>query len=181
MRPALAYTGVALMLAALALYAYRTHVLDGRPETFAVQNTVGMEIDRGTDPALTAALQKLADSSQWLACVPVIQLEKMALAQTGTGVRTLKALDVLGVLNTQKFAAMAYIKRLPYSPEFKAGLNKYVDYAMSAIASIIKQFTNPDGFVDMTSVATAMTELRRGYCTLGTNFGSGNSFLPATA
>ena len=181
MRKSLAYVGAAMMVAAITIYATRGYVLGGRKEPFAADDIVGMEIDRNTDPVLVAAMQKMMDSAQWLSCVPLIQLEKMARTQSSTGAKTLKATDVTAVIDARKTAAMANIKRLPYSPEFKAGLNKYVDYSMTSMSDILKQFSNADNFVDLDAVAKALSETRAGFCKLGTNFGTGNSFLNGTA
>lgn len=181
MRKSFAFVGAVMMIAALMLYVCRGIIVDVRPEPFVSGGIVGMEISRTADPPLTAALQKMMDDAQWLACVPVISLEKMARAQAGTGAKTLKGADVAAVLGAKKIASMADIQRLPYSPEFKAALNKYVDYSLVSMTDILKQFTNADDFVDLDRVAKALSETRKGYCLLGVNFGTAGNFLVGTA
>jgi hypothetical protein len=181
MRKSMALAGTFMMAVAVSIYILRRFCTEGRREPFENGSFVGMEIDRRTDPALSAALQKAMDGTQWLACVPLIQLEKMARAQIATGAKTLRSSDISSVVLAKKIEAQANVKRLPYSPEFKAGLNKYVDYSMTSIRDILAQFSNADGFVDLERVAKALSDTRGGYCKLGTNFGSGGSFLVGVA
>jgi hypothetical protein len=167
----------------LCLYFYRAEINPRRPhERFVSGDVVGFAVENETDPELLTALDKLSESAQWLACVPAIQIEKIALAQSSTGVTTIKAYDFLTVMKAKKEALLADVKRLPYSPEFKAGIMRYADYVLTAFADIIKEYTDGDGFINMQAVVNAMSELRGGYCSnLKVNFGIGNSFLPATA
>ena len=183
MRHSFAFVGAIMMIAALVLYVFRGIVFDVRPgeEPFVSGSMVGMEIDRNTDPPLTAALQKMMDDAQWIACVPLIGLEKLARTQAGTGAKTLKGADVAAVLGAKKIESLGNIQRLPYSPEFKAALNKYVDYSLVSMTDILKQFTNADDFVDLDRVAKALAETRNGYCKLGTNFGTSGNFLTGTS
>ena len=173
---------LALALAvSLACWAFRRRGgATPAAETFASGDVVGAHIERNAEPALVAALQKMMASAQWLACVPAIQLEKIARTQAGTGVAAIKAAGVLDVLKQRKLDAMARIQRMGVSPAFKSDLIQYADYALSAMTDIVQQFTNADGFVNLADVADALVAFRGGYCQLPTNFGTGNSFLPAT-
>jgi hypothetical protein len=167
----------------MCMYFYRSEIKPPRPhERFVSGDVVGFAVENDTDQELLTALDKLSESAQWLACVPAIQLEKIALAQSNTGVTTIKAYDFLTAVKAKKEALLADVKRLPYSLEFKSGIMRYADYVVSAFADIVKDYTDGDGFVNLKAVANAMSELRGGYCSnLKVNFGIGNSFLPATA
>lgn len=167
----------------MCLYFYRSEIQPPRKhEMFISGDVVGFAVDQETDAELLAALDTLSESAQWLACVPAIQLEKIALSQSSTGVTTIKAYDFLTVIKAKKEALLADIKRLPYSPEFKSGIVRYAEYVVSAFTDIVKQYTDGDGYVNLKAVADGMSEMRGGYCSnLKTNFGIGNSFLPATA
>jgi hypothetical protein len=176
--------GVLVATIILCLYCYRSEFKPPRDhdEWFVSGDVVGFAVDPTVDQELLVALDKLMESAQWLACVPAIQLEKIALAQSNTGITTIKAYDFMTAMKTRKNALMAELKRMPYSTDFKAGLMRYADYVLTAFGDIVKEYTDPDGFVNLKAVANAMSELRGGYCAnLTTNFGVGNSFLPATA
>lgn len=149
-------------------------------ESYSSGDIVGFQLDRATEPAVVAALDKLTQSAQWLACVPAIQLEKVARDQVKTGVSTIKASAVLETMKTRKNQALARIQRLGVSPTFKAGLIQYADYTLTAFSDMVQQYTNADGFVELSKVADSLKDFRAGYCKLPTNFGAGNSFLPAT-
>lgn len=182
MRSSLMWLGIFMMVAATCFFLSRRALASGGScqESYTSGDIVGMNIDRNTDPEVAAALEKLTKSAQWLACVPAIQLEKLATSQAGTGVATVKAYTIVEALKKQKNSVLVYIRRLGVSPAFKSGLIQYAEYVLSAVTDMVDQFTNSDGFVDLNQVAKSLSELRGGYCKLDRNFGLGNSFLPAT-
>ena len=150
-------------------------------EKYTSGDVVGFQLDRAAEPAVVAAIDKMMQSANWLGCVPAIQLEKVARGQASTGVSTIKAGTILEVMKTRKNDTLARIQRLGISPTFKAGLVQYAEYVLSAFTDMVNQYTNKDGYVDLAKVADSLKDFRGGYCAnLPRNFGTGNSFLPAT-
>ena len=124
---ALAIAVVLVAIAALVSWRAfgRGAILAPAKESYSSGDVVGFQLDRAAEPAVVAALDKMTQSAQWLACVPAIQLEKVAREQVRTGVSTIKASAVLETMKTRKNAALARVQRLGVSPTFKAGLIQY--------------------------------------------------------
>ena len=103
---ALAIAVVLVVIAALVSWrAFGRGSVVAAKESYSSGDVVGFQLDRAAEPAVVAALDKMTQSAQWLACVPAIQLEKVAREQVRTGVSTIKASEVLETMKTRKNAA----------------------------------------------------------------------------